>query len=80
MEERISALIEKLVGYREEVLNLYFAELDLYDPKNGSEGAVARAGRLHDIDRHITNLELEIRRIHGMRTLGNFNSTEVSHA
>jgi hypothetical protein len=59
MKERLEKLVESLKSKREEILASYLAALEAYD---GSMDAITTAGRLHDIDKHITNLYAEIAR------------------
>lgn len=63
MKDRIEALIGKLDVYRDSILGNYLTSLDHYDPENGSMDAVERAGLLHDLDKHITNLHMEMVRL-----------------
>lgn len=63
MKERLEGLIGKLVGCRNLVLDNYLTELSAYDPSAGSMKAVERAGLLHDLDKHITNLHMELKRL-----------------
>lgn len=69
LEERIDTLIKKLVGHRDLVLDNYLTALNGYDPKEGSMESIERAGIMHDLDKHITNLELEIKRIEAMKVV-----------
>jgi len=69
MEERIVKQIERLVGMRDEVFALYLTALDSYSSQDGSMDAVERAGILHDLDKHITNLELEMKRIEALKVV-----------
>lgn len=75
MEERILELLKKLVGHRDQVLSFYLTALDNYVPKEGSMEAVGRAGMLHDLDKHITNLEMELKRIeaHALQRMETIN-------
>lgn len=59
MKERIDKLIQKLSEERDAVLKQYLDSLDKYEGNKAAEAA----GHLHDLDRHITNLHLEIQRM-----------------
>lgn len=63
MRERIEGLIVKLSEMREETLGFYLAELDKFTPNDGNPDSVMRVGILKDLDKHITNLELELKRM-----------------
>lgn len=64
MKERLEKLIEHMDNQREVILNEYLASLDKYDGTSSSGMAsVNSAGMLHDLDRHITNLHLELKRL-----------------
>lgn len=69
MKQRIVDLLGVLNGHREVGLDLYLGALDKYVPKEGSIEAVERAGILHDLDRHITNLEMEVKRIEALKVV-----------
>jgi len=59
MVERIEKLIGMLDAERDKTLNLYLEALENYDGHRAAD----TAGALHDIDRHITNLHMELKRI-----------------
>lgn len=63
MFNRLQKLLGDLTARRVALLDAYLAclETDTWD-NEASMAAVNAAGRLHDIDRHITNVQLEIRR------------------
>lgn len=63
MEERLLGLIHKLALMREETLKFYLDELDNFTAEGGNPQAVDRVGILTDLDKHITNLHLEVKRI-----------------
>jgi hypothetical protein len=63
LEARLDKLIKELVGRREEVVEQYLDALSGYSALEGSLDAVRRAGILHDLDKHITNLEMEMKRL-----------------
>lgn len=67
MIERIQKQIDRLEELREDVLVNYLAALDAYKADMGSMEAVERAGILHDLDRHLTNLRMEVRRIEALK-------------
>jgi hypothetical protein len=67
MKERINELINTLNAMRDEVLNNYLEALKRYSPEQGSVEAVERAGILHDLDKHITNLEMEVKRAEAVK-------------
>lgn len=64
MKERLEKALEAMTKRRDDLLNEYLLSLetDVWDAQH-SMTAVETAGRLHDCDRHITNLELEIKRL-----------------
>lgn len=59
IKDQIEKLIGQLDAERDKILSLYLEALEDY------EGGVAAdcAGKLHDIDRHITNLHSELKRV-----------------
>lgn len=59
MKERIDKLIQMLSQQREKVLDGYLTALENYDGPRSFNSA----SELHDIDHHITNLHLEIKRM-----------------
>ncbi len=63
MKERIIELITKLNGMRDQVLEAYLLELERFTPGEGNPQSVVRVGILHDLDKHVTNLELEVQRL-----------------
>ncbi len=62
MIQRITKLIEDLDTKRDEVMETYLKSLEDYDGHRAADNA----GALHDLDRHVTNLHLELKRIQGM--------------
>ncbi len=54
---------------RDAVLERYLSGLDQYHPETGGLLAIERAGFLNDLDKHITNLELEVKRIETLETM-----------
>lgn len=80
MNDRLQALIDKLDVMRDDVLNLYLLELDNYTAAKGSMGAVERAGILHDLDKHITNLHGEIKRQEAILFQAAMKAAEVTNA
>lgn len=77
MKERLEKLIEALNKKREGLLEDYLAVLEASAPDihNGSQAAIDRAGFIHDVDKHITNLHMELRHLKAEKAL-----KEVSHA
>ena len=63
LEFRLQKLIDDLTERREQVLNDYLNVLSEYDGGRASD----HAGMLHDIDHHITNCHIEIKRHQGIR-------------
>lgn len=63
LEFRINKLVDDLTDRRARILEDYLAVLEEY---NGGRAA-DHAGMLHDIDKHITNCLLEIRRLQGLK-------------
>lgn len=64
MKERIEKLIDALVKQRDGLLNEYLGILEDYSvtgPKASGLQCAESAGFIHDIDRHITNLHMELR-------------------
>ncbi len=80
MRDRIIKLLEKLNGLRDEVIGFYLTEMEAFTPNDGNPKAAMRAGIMHDLDKHITNLELELKRIEVMEAIGSQLELEVSHA
>lgn len=74
LKKRITDLLGVLNGHREIGLNLYLDELEKYVPAEGSLTAINRAGMLADLDRHITNLEMELKRIDAVEHMGGQNA------
>lgn len=62
-KERLETAIKKLTKCREDLLNEYLLSLERPDwtPETSMQ-AINTAGRLSDCDRHITNLQLELKR------------------
>jgi len=58
MEERIVKVIQALTVHRDVALKRYVESLESYDGHRAAD----YAGELHDLDRHINNLEMEIKR------------------
>lgn len=63
MQEELQTLINKLDAMRDVAVKNYMAELNKFTPDAGNPQAATRAGILHDLDKHITNLHMELRRI-----------------
>lgn len=59
MKERLEKLIGDLVKRREEILDTYLKTLVDYSGGRAAD----EAGCLNDLDRHITNLHLELKRL-----------------
>lgn len=75
-EARIQGLIDDMLNRRDNLLNEYLMALEKPEWTNEvSMLAVNTAGRLSDCDRHITNLQLELKRL---KTTG--PKKEVAHA
>lgn len=66
MEKRIQELIKMLNGLRDAALTHYLNELANFNAEKGSTRAVEAAGILHDLDKHVTNLEMEMKRIQSL--------------
>jgi hypothetical protein len=81
MKERIQKLIDRLDGMRDDVLARYLDALNEYSSETGSMPAVQRAGLLHDIDKHLTNLNMEMKRIDMLEMADSFirERKELSH-
>lgn len=62
METELQEMINKLDGLRDEVLKNYTEELAKFTAENGNSKAAEKAGILHDLDKHITNLFMELNR------------------
>lgn len=63
-KERFNALLDQLTKRRESLLEEYLKALEVAEWNNlNSMKAVENAGKIHDIDRHITNIMLEIKRL-----------------
>lgn len=67
MQKRISKLIEALVKKRYGLLEKYVEKLEAYvateaGPQPQGMECINWAGLISDLDRHITNLELELKR------------------
>lgn len=69
MKNRLIELIKKLDGIRGEVVSYYLLELESFTSNDGNPKAAVKAGILHDLDRHISNLELEVKRLEGLEKL-----------
>ena len=62
--ERLEAAVTKLTKCREDLLNAYLFTMERPDwSQETSMEAINTAGRLMDCDRHITNLQIEIKRL-----------------
>ncbi len=66
MRDKIQKQLSRLEGMRNDVLGLYLTDLEEFSVKTGSMAAVNSAGILHDLDRHITNLEMELKRMESL--------------
>lgn len=62
LEFRLNKLIDDLTERRDKVLADYLNVLDSYDGGRAAD----HAGMLHDLDKHITNCHLEIKRHQGI--------------
>lgn len=62
MKERMEKEIQRLTGMRDDILSKYLDALENFNAEEGGIPVIARASILHDLDRHITNLHLELRR------------------
>jgi len=63
MKDRIKAALDKLNEIRDEVVNYYLTECEKFTANDGNPKSAYRAGLLHDLDKNITNLEMEMKRI-----------------
>lgn len=72
MKERLENLLDKLNGRRDQILEEYLKILEDYD----GHRAATNAGALHDIDRHITNVILELKRMGAIGTILSENGKE----
>lgn len=70
-KEIIEKLIDTLSTARAGVMEQYVAVLTQYDIASGSVSGADWAGRIHDLDRHITNLHLELRRMSAEKVVAN---------
>jgi hypothetical protein len=72
-EEQLNQILGKLEAEREKVLERYLANLNAYsiESPNLTMDCVNAAGFLHDIDRHITNVNGEIKRIGAIKHMKN---------
>ena len=62
MLERLQKLADELTARRAVLLDEYLTALEVKDWGNvESMNAIDKAGRLHDIDKHITNVLIEIK-------------------
>lgn len=81
MKERLTELIKKLSGLRDEALGFYLDELDKFTAADGNVKAVYKIGIVTDLDKHITNLELEIKRMAAYETMRSvIENGEAIHA
>lgn len=81
MEEKIESLIDALVKKREGLLEKYVAKLEDYacteaGPQPQGMDAITMSGLVIDLDRHITNLNLELKRL----KTSNQKTKEAVHA
>lgn len=63
IEFRLNKIIDDLTARRETLLNDYLVVLESYDGGRAAD----HAGMLHDLDKHITNCYMEIKRVEGMK-------------
>jgi HD superfamily phosphohydrolase YqeK len=77
MKDRIIERIKSMTEHRDRVMENYLVSLDQYDPNEGSISAVERAGILHDLDKHLTNLQMELKRINAIERMGSKPEMEV---
>lgn len=73
MNERIEKLIEALTEKRSGLLEDYLVALENYD---GTMTAIEKAGLVHDIDKHITNLHQELSRAMSVERLRILNQSQ----
>lgn len=52
---------------RESVLEAYLLSIKTFSVEHGGMDCIERAAILHDLDRHITNLEMEVARIEAIK-------------
>lgn len=64
MKERLEKALDAMVKRRDTLLDQYLSSLERPEwTMQDSLQAVESAGRLHDCDRHITNLQMELKRL-----------------
>ncbi len=63
LEFRLTKLIDDLTERRDKILDDYLNVLNSYDGGRAAD----HAGMLHDLDHHITNCHMEIKRLQGVR-------------
>ncbi len=63
MKERIHQEIERLESMRDAILIRYLDALVDFTPDEGSMTAIGCVQILHDLDKHLSNLHWEIKRI-----------------
>lgn len=69
MIEQLKELITQLEIKRDGVMEQYITALQGYDVINGSVPAADWAARIHDLDRHITNINMEWRRLEALEKM-----------
>jgi len=79
LANRLEKDIKKMTICRDWLLDQYLCSIEKpeWDPTT-SMTAVETAGRLHDCDRHITNLQMELKNIHPVKVSS--ISVEVKNA
>ncbi len=61
--KRLEKALKKMTKCRESLIDAYLSSLERPDwSQENSMTAVESAGRLHDCDRHITNIVMELKR------------------
>lgn len=75
MIERLEKLIGLLDQKRDSLLESYISSLEknVENPewKDGSMGIIENAALIHDLDKHITNMHMEIKRIQALKVVAN---------
>lgn len=74
MQERIEKLISDLAAKRTEFLENYLTQLESFDPQKVYEAAIP----FHDIDKHMTNLQIELKRIKAEEAIRKSNEAIVA--
>jgi len=64
MRERLDKILDELDQRRQAILEEYLQALEVPEWNSmNSMKAIGPAERLHDLDRHITNIHLELKRL-----------------